>query len=231
MSDIPVQFYRTTSSGVNSVPITDGQIVLGTKSSEADLYFDVNNKRLPLSSGGGGGGGSSESHTGYAVCDTAAATATKAVTIEDGDFTVIPGTIVTIKFTSGNSATSPTLSVTDSTGETFSSSIYLSMSGSSVLSSGMWAAGDTISFVYTGTAWVMPDASDHIYSYATTTLSTTGTTTVTVSCPWMTTNSSVSVYASIKNLPLVSVSGTQSCVITLPIWSSNASVSLKVYGK
>ena len=84
----------------------------------------------------------------YGVCSTAAATAAKAVTIDfSGTLALFTGLTVRVKFSNSNSAANPTLNV-NSTG------------AKSIMSYGTtpattWLAGQTITFVYDGTNWLM----------------------------------------------------------------------------
>ena len=235
MSQVPVSYYRTTSSDVTNVPVTDGQIVLGTKSSSTDLYFDVGNTRLPLSSSGGGG--SSESILGYGSCSSSASSSTKSVTITDNDFVLKNGTIVTIQFNYTNTNSAPQLSVTDSEGTTKTSNIYLPKYSSvymngSIPNAATWDEKDIISFVLVGSNWFMLDWESHIYIPASTSLSTSSTISVTFTNNMITSARSVDLYTSVDGLNPISttVSG-NSCVVVFPIWTSSQSVNLKLYMK
>ena len=71
----------------------------------------------------------------YAVCNTAAATSAKEASITG--FSLVAGAMAIIKFTDGNTASSPTLNI--------------SSTGAKSIINGGWNAGDTITFVYDGT--------------------------------------------------------------------------------
>lgn len=80
----------------------------------------------------------------YGVCETAANTAAKVVTIPD--FTLENGVGVMVKFKNGNTANSPTLTVSG----TGAKPIYINPSvGTSV----SWEAWKVLPFVYDGTNW------------------------------------------------------------------------------
>lgn len=97
----------------------------------------------------------------YAVCDTAAATAAKAVTVDD-TFELVEGAQVTVKFTNANSVASPTLNVNG----TGAKPIY--RYGTTVVSTGTtttgWVAGAVQTFIYDGTGWIRDYWSNTTYS-------------------------------------------------------------------
>ena len=85
----------------------------------------------------------------YGTCSTAGGTAAKTVTC--ADFALRKGAAVTVKFTYKNTAANPTLNVNG----TGAKSIYLN--GSALPESAYWGAGETMSFIYDGTNWVVTD--------------------------------------------------------------------------
>ena len=89
----------------------------------------------------------------YGTSSTAAGTAAKVATISNADgFVLVPGVQVVIKFTTANSASSPTLNV-NSTG-----AISIRYRGAAITSSAYyWAANQVVSFVYDGTYWHTTD--------------------------------------------------------------------------
>ena len=90
---------------------------------------------------------------GYATCSTAAGTREKVATSVRSDFPKATGTNATVKFTYGNTASNPTLNINN----TGASPIYL---GNSPITPELsWEAGDTLTFVFDGTNWVVADAS------------------------------------------------------------------------
>lgn len=102
----------------------------------------------------GGGALSPIGSTLYGLCSTGAATAGKVVDLADYD-ELITGTTVHVKFTYGNTASSPTLQV----GSTTAKPIYAygtTAPGNTAAAS--WAANSMVSFTYDGTAWRMNDS-------------------------------------------------------------------------
>ncbi len=92
-------------------------------------------------------------YTGY--CTVSAATTEKTVTLDDTTgFSLAAGVMVVVRFTYGNSATTPTLNV-NSTG---AKNIVISNGVTSYMSGGgttfnTWGARETILFTYTGSYW------------------------------------------------------------------------------
>jgi hypothetical protein len=94
----------------------------------------------------------------YGVCDTAAATAAKTVSITG--FKLEAGASVKIKFTHTNTASSPTLNVSG----TGAKSIY---SNGSAIAAGMLSGGTVIEFVYDGTNYNMMGGGGTAYNIPT----------------------------------------------------------------
>ena len=90
---------------------------------------------------------------GYATCSTAAGTRAKVATSVRSDFPKATGTNATVKFTYGNTASNPTLNINN----TGAYPIYLG--NSPITPEKSWSAGDTVTFVFDGTNWVVADAS------------------------------------------------------------------------
>ena len=90
---------------------------------------------------------------GYATCSTAAGTRAKVATSALSNFPKATGTNATVKFTYGNTASNPTLNINN----TGASPIYLG--NSPITPEKSWSAGDTVTFVFDGTNWVVADAS------------------------------------------------------------------------
>lgn len=87
----------------------------------------------------------------YGVCDTAADTAAKIVTLANFD-ALIPGVVIAIRFTNANTALNPTMNVNG----TGAKNIYLrgtTPPGTTAATS--WAAGSVVLLIYTGSAWMM----------------------------------------------------------------------------
>ena len=89
-------------------------------------------------------------NTSYAVCSTAAGTATKTATIEVFILTV--GRTVKIKFANTNTASTPTLNVSG-TGAKAIMMYGDTPAGNNPSKS--WVAGEVVQFVYDGTNWIM----------------------------------------------------------------------------
>ena len=91
----------------------------------------------------------------YGVCGTAAATAAKEVTIT-GFGSLFMGAQVTIYFVAGNTAADPTLNVTGQGAK----AIHVGTSNgetAAITAPYFWKAGDTVTFTYNGTVWLMSD--------------------------------------------------------------------------
>ena len=92
-----------------------------------------------------------------ATCPTGAGTAAKVVTLDndDGNFSLTAQTIVAVTFTSGNTATTPTLNVNNTGAKTIainsSATAYTTGNGTTL---NTWGAGETVIFTYTGTYWI-----------------------------------------------------------------------------
>ena len=87
--------------------------------------------------------------THYATCGTAAATAAKVATIQNGAFTLETGVKVSVKFTYANSAASATLNVNSTGAKT------IQFAGAALASTQYWAANQVVDFVYDGTYWAI----------------------------------------------------------------------------
>lgn len=110
-------------------------------------------------SGGGGGGGSYGQKLWTGVCTTAAATKAKEVTLDDATgFTLAAGTFALIRFTLGNSATSPTLSFNGGDAKNLSSVTINAgvFSGSAPYHT--IEANEPVLAVYNGTYWVFDNS-------------------------------------------------------------------------
>lgn len=85
--------------------------------------------------------------TAYGVCDTAAATAAKTVSIPG--FTLMTGATIHIKFTYSNGVANPTLNV-NSTG----AKAMMEYGSTPIGANNSWVSGATIAFTYDGTNWI-----------------------------------------------------------------------------
>lgn len=98
----------------------------------------------------------------YGVCDTAAATAAKTVTINGFPSTITTGLRVTIKFTDHSGVASPTLSING--GTAYNLRRYgTTDTGVGTTTSG-WVAGAVMTFTFDGVAWVREYWSNTTYS-------------------------------------------------------------------
>lgn len=87
----------------------------------------------------------------YGTCSTAAATVAKVVTLSG--FSLYTGAMVSVYFTYANTASSPTLNV-NSTGAK-----SIRVNNAVITAPYYWQAGNTVTFIYNGTYWVMADTS------------------------------------------------------------------------
>ena len=110
---------------------------------------------LDLKESGTGGGAF------YGVCDTAADTVAKTVTVE-GNFTLKEGAMVAVKFTYANSIASPTLNV-NGTGDIPIYRYGTTAASTSTTVSG-WVAGAVQVFVYDGAGWIRDYWSNTTYT-------------------------------------------------------------------
>lgn len=100
----------------------------------------------------------------YGVCDTAAATAAKTVTINGFPSTITTGLRVTIKFTDHSGVASPTLSING--GTAYNLRRYgTTDTGVGTTTTG-WVAGAVMTFTFDGVAWVREYWSNTTYSNA-----------------------------------------------------------------
>ena len=90
--------------------------------------------------------------THYATCSTAASTAAKVATVQNGTFTLDTGVKVSVKFTNANSKASATLNV-NSTGVK-----AIRWRNKSLTEDQFWTANQIVDFVYDGTYWTMVSA-------------------------------------------------------------------------
>lgn len=96
--------------------------------------------------------------TAYGTCDTAAATASKVVTLTNSavfdDNYLITGVTIHVKFTNSNTHATPTLKVGTATAKDIKA-YGTTKPGTSTTAS--WYAGSVVSFTYDGTYWQMND--------------------------------------------------------------------------
>lgn len=96
----------------------------------------------------------------YATSGTGSGTTAKVATITPAvtGWTLYTGATITVKFTNANTATSPTLNV-NSTG---AKGIRTFEGGTLAEKDYKWSAGDTFTFVYNGTYWLMQEATTRL---------------------------------------------------------------------
>lgn len=97
--------------------------------------------------------------TQYGVCSTSGATVAKTVTISN--FQLVTGATIFVKFSNGNTASSPTLNV-NSTGAK-----AIKEYGTTAIGVSVWMTGTVVGLVYDGTNWVVVSAktTQNIKSY------------------------------------------------------------------
>ena len=101
----------------------------------------------------------------YGVCETAASTAAKTVSING--FNLIVGAAIDVKFKNTNSASSPTLNV-NSLGAKPIVRYGTTSVGTSSTTNGGWPAGAVLHLIYDGTSWVQTHWNNTTYTTATT---------------------------------------------------------------
>ncbi len=88
---------------------------------------------------------------GYGVCTTGGAVAAKEVSVQ-GFTSLHRGATICVKFRYANTATSPTLNVSETGAKP------MTLNGSTLAKDFWWAAGDVMTLVYNGTSWAISDA-------------------------------------------------------------------------
>lgn len=119
----------------------------GMALNKANLLSDATGAKLGLANTATPNDALSALASHYGTCATAAAAAAKVVTLPG--FSLATGTAIAVKFTYGNTASSPTLNVNGTGAKSIA--VY----GSTAAGSGAWSAGEVVLFVYDGTRWVM----------------------------------------------------------------------------
>ncbi len=126
----------TADSGTNVVTVT---------------LSDGTTKTFEIKNGSGGDDGQML----YATSGTGASTAAKVATLSSGSISsLIAGTIVAVKFTYANTATTPTLNVNSKGAKTIKSYTGAALASAEY----SWKAGACIVFVYDGSYWRMVDS-------------------------------------------------------------------------
>lgn len=152
--------YSTTSDGKGSFSVTpfDGALYLGVVSDTAkDDPTDPSAYQWSLIKGakgdagtpGAAGADGKDGQMLVATSTTAAATAAKTATLASGTISLAAGTTVSVVFAEGNTAASPTLSLSGTDGK--------STDAKPIMTNGTayayWQAGASVVFAYDGTCW------------------------------------------------------------------------------
>lgn len=144
--------FKLSGDGTNKVEINAEVIKIGSESlpdkvgtlvTKSELTQTSNSLEAAITS--------SRAHYGY--CTTGASTQVKQVTCTN--FDLYTGAMISVRFSYGNTAESPTMSVNGSAAKP----IYIygsTLSGDNKKYS--WNAGDVVTFVYSGSYWYVSDA-------------------------------------------------------------------------
>ena len=90
----------------------------------------------------------------YTTCDLSANTSNKQILVPG--FSLVTGAVLFVKFTNGNTAASPTLTVIASSGATGVSKEIRTLAGTALNSAeSVWRAGEVAEFVYEGSVWLL----------------------------------------------------------------------------
>lgn len=95
----------------------------------------------------------------YCTCGTTAGTSAKTATVAAGNFALITGAAVDVKFAIANTASTPTLNVNNTGAK------YIKKYGATAPSAYMWQAGAVVRFVYDGTYWIMQNGTTATNTY------------------------------------------------------------------
>lgn len=127
------------------------------------------NTTVNITASGGG-----DKNIWYATCISSYSTTAKTATTTTGDFVLEEGSMVRVKFSSYNTASTPTLNV-DGTGAKL-----IKKYGTTAPSTRTWRTGEVVDFVYDGTNFIISDAgtaSTDYYGYTKLSSSTSSTST------------------------------------------------------
>ncbi len=169
-----LNFLIGNQSSANFKPTKDGQVLFAKTTSPVDItqsiyniYYDTSETLLPVGatvaeraaeasrlsvarSIDGIYFDGTNNISRLCNCSTAASTAAKTASLTSGEFVLVPGAKVTVKFTNANSVANPTLNIND----TGAKPIHLR--GAALTSSAnYWQAKAVLSFVYNGAQWDM----------------------------------------------------------------------------
>lgn len=137
---VPVAPQLTTDLLLLAVPVVKATVTEGA--------MTIVDQTLPLT----GGSGSSAM---YGECNTSSSVSTKVVTTEGGDFALEAGNHVFVKFSNGNTVTSPTLQVDDCPAKTIVGYVL-------VRPEIWWKGYEVVEFVYDGSYFIMLPTSGQI---------------------------------------------------------------------
>ena len=169
-----LNFLIGNQSSANFKPTKDGQVLFAKTTSPVDItqsiyniYYDTSETLLPVGatvaeraaeasrlsvarSIDGIYFDGTNNISRLCNCSTAASTAAKTASLTSGEFILVPGAKVTVKFTNANSVANPTLNING----TGAKPIHLR--GAALTSSAnYWEAKAVLSFVYNGAQWDM----------------------------------------------------------------------------
>lgn len=169
-----LNFLIGNQSSANFKPTKDGQVLFAKTTSPVDItqsvyniYYDTSETLLPVGatvaeraaeasrlsvarSIDGIYFDGTNNISRLCNCSTAASTAAKTASLTSGEFVLVPGAKVTVKFTNANSVANPTLNING----TGAKPIHLR--GAALTSSAnYWEAKAVLSFVYNGAQWDM----------------------------------------------------------------------------
>lgn len=98
--------------------------------------------------------------TWYGTCTTSASTTAKSVTLARGTLNFTAGAKIAVKFSYGNTASAPTLTVNSTT----KNIKYIDADGNVSTPLIWWNAGDVVEFTYDGTQWLMQPTMQMLFS-------------------------------------------------------------------
>lgn len=124
------------------------EMELGSLQTSLAEALGISGNNLTVSSSGGG------QDVRYGVCSTAAGTVAKTVTVTPALTSLDTGSVIFVKFSNSNTATSPTLNVN---GLGAKSIRRYGTSAPSTSAATSWNAGNVICLLYDGTYWQMVD--------------------------------------------------------------------------
>lgn len=134
-------------------------------------YFDTLYSKLTRQTPTSGGTTLSAVYTGdmynwntgstwYGTCTTSASTTAKSVTLARGTLNFTAGAKIAVKFSYGNTASAPTLTVNSTT----KNIKYIDADGNVSTPLIWWNAGDVVEFTYDGTQWLMQPTMQMLFS-------------------------------------------------------------------